>query len=180
MAATALMNPPSPASSHTFDRLNEWFDQLTGDFRTRDEVRNFLMTERANYPDELAALADQLVENALTNAASTRRRQKLSTTRNAIVRQSVTDAALAISAGEPHGLFDEHHVISDDGIVRAVRDMTGKDHTYVGARYTERSKRNGVLAKFHEAMAFRIGYHRTEEVLTQDQYEDLFAQITTK
>lgn len=169
----------------TFARLRAWFEDLDGaDYVTRDEVKRFIKAEQANAEaaDDLAKLADTLVFQALMQAANGHRGSQRHTARaaaeRAATRQSVVTAAENLAAGRPSGLLHVSHKVSDDGTQREAAQMDGSDHHYVAARYDDRSKRNGMFAAFHRAVAKKCGHRRTDEVFTAEQYESLYSSIT--
>lgn len=169
----------------TFARLKAWFEDLDGvDYVTRDEVEKFIKAEQADHEaaGDLAKLADTLVFQALMQTANGHRGRARHTARSAAeriaTRQAVVDAAENLAAGRPSGLFNVRHKVSDDGTEREAAQMDGSDHFYVAARYEDRSKRNGLFAAFHRAVAKKCGHQRTDEVFTSEQYESLYASIT--
>lgn len=166
-----------------YDRLVAWFGDLKGDYITRDEVRRFIADEKADpiRAAELGAFADVLVYNALMQRAVSERSREKHRTRRSVEAQStrrrLVDAAERISAGQQSGLLSLRYKVDDKGTIRTGAEMNGADHTYVARHYADNSRRSGLFAAFHKAVARKCGRRRTDEVFTAEQYEAMYRSI---
>lgn len=166
-----------------YARLDEWFDSLSGDYVTTDEVRRFIAHQQADpeLAKELAAFANVLIYNALACKAAKRRTMLRWSERREQERQAIrpriVTAAENVAAGRPSGLFEQRFKVDDKGTMRAACEMNGADHLVVAGQYVHHSKRNGLFAAFHKAVAKKCGAKRTDEVFTADQYEAMYRSI---
>ena len=76
------------------------------------------------------------------------------------------------------GMLSVDYVIDDSQTRKRAGDMTGPDHRYVANSYTATGNRALLLAEFHVAVARKVGKRRTSDVLSLDQYENLYRSIT--
>lgn len=162
-----------------YKRLLDWFEGKS-DYITKDEVVAFIAAEKKN-PDharELAAFADVLVYNALMQKAVCHRSSQRANSRRVVERQTTRQrlvvAAGNIAEGKSSGLFDQQFKVNDKGQIRRVAEMDGPAHKYVANSYGHLSRRNGMFAEFHQAVAKKCGLRRTDEVYTAEQYEAMY------
>ena len=91
-------------------------------------------------------------------------------------RGAFGDAAERYVAGEGSA-FDEYFVVGDERYRRRVGDMTGADWRDVAKRYSERKRVNGLMEQFALAVARKVGKQRTQDVLSEEQYENLYLKF---
>lgn len=68
-------------------------------------------------------------------------------------------------------------VIDTRNTRKRISEMTGDDHLFVARRHERRSRSEAVLAAFHEAVAERVGTRRTGDVLSQQEYDDMYQRL---
>lgn len=79
------------------------------------------------------------------------------------------------------GMFSEIHTVDEDQTRKRAADMTGPEHLYVAENTYQRSANTALmLAAFHRAVAKKVGKRRTEDVFSEQQYEDLYISIVRK
>ena len=79
------------------------------------------------------------------------------------------------------GMFSEAHVIDEDGTRKRAAEMTGPEHLFVAENtYQKSANRALMLAAFHQAVAKKVGKRRTADVLTEEQYEQMYLSIVRK
>lgn len=71
-------------------------------------------------------------------------------------------------------LYATMHVVNPSQERKRAADMNGNDHRYVAQQYSRNAQELGLLGLFHETVAAKVGDHRTEDVLTAEQYEALY------
>jgi len=126
--------------------------------------------------DDPALLYGWLRANAvqfLSNIIGERLRSERSRYRNAGRRKF----GQAAEAGDLSSYFDQRYVVNDGNEWKKLADMTGPDHRFVASQYVRSSKTDALLAKFHEAVARKVGNRRTEEVYSAEQLYKLEQSI---
>lgn len=74
--------------------------------------------------------------------------------------------------------FAVPYVVDDVRNRKRVADMTGADHKFVASRYEASARQDQMLAAFHLAVSKKVGSKRTADVLSVEQYEDMYRSIT--
>jgi hypothetical protein len=75
------------------------------------------------------------------------------------------------------GSFAVSYTVSPANTRRKVADMTGADHEFVAAGCEKDAKSAALLAEFHRQVARKIGSRRTCDVLSEEQYDQLYRSI---
>jgi hypothetical protein len=126
--------------------------------------------------DDPALLHGWLRANAvqfLTDVIGQRLRSERGRYRNTS-RRAFGDAA---EVGDLSNYFEQRFVIDDGNSWKKLGDMTGVDHKYVASQYERSAKTDALLAKFHVAVARKVGAKRTDEVFTAEQLYKLEQSI---
>lgn len=79
-----------------------------------------------------------------------------------------------------HRLIDDWHAVTVDHVRKRAGDMTGADHKFVAATYTDTGNNAMMLAAFHRAVAKKVGNRKTCDVLNADRYEEMYRSITNR
>lgn len=90
-------------------------------------------------------------------------------------RKAFGDAA---DSGTLADYFEQRFVVNEKNTWRRLGDMTGADHRYVAGQHECTAKRAALLAKFHLAVARKVGTRRTEEVFSAEKLAKLEQSIT--
>lgn len=149
----------------------------SGDFVPAVVASKLAAELREKDPAALTLWLDEHAERFLTDEIS----RRLSSTRATAARQA--KARAFADAGDDVELvaqFAVVHVVADDFTRRRVGDMTGDDHRYVASAYGASGRYDLMCEAFHLAVARKVGKKRTADVLTEDQYSEMFASIAGK
>jgi hypothetical protein len=127
---------------------------------------------------------------ALTRAVGNRVRNLRSQARQQVERRSrmsrhgsaaarFGQAVRDFEAGQVTALsaYTALHVVNSRHDRARACDMTGPDHQFVAGKYEGTAVESFLLSAFHSAVADRVGDSITSNVLTQDEYEDLYRSI---
>lgn len=157
--------------------LHEWRKTLDqGEFIPVMVATEFVEFMRREAPEELQDwLSDHAVRFVSDELSSILRRERQTVIRRAAARSF----ALAAASGDRDrlGAFTMVYTIDDSNTRRTVKNMTGRDHLYVADAYTINGNRVLLLAEFHRAIARRVGDRRTEDVMSEQEYERLLGSI---
>jgi hypothetical protein len=82
-----------------------------------------------------------------------------------------------VDGDPPNQLFKTHYVVDQQGTRRPLGGMTGPDHLFVSGRYGRAAFTNQMLAKFHQAVAERVGERTTGEVMDEQTYWKLYRSV---
>lgn len=88
------------------------------------------------------------------------------------------DAELSGDPSRLLGLFRVNHVVDAQDTRKRAADMTGEEHLFVAEDYQRSANTARMLAAFHRAVAKKVGRKRTSDVLTEEQYEQMYLSIT--
>lgn len=127
---------------------------------------------RATDPELLAGWLDELAESCMVSEI--RHYEQAQRKRNRHNSSIFSEAASRFEDGDASALDRftvDKFVVNDSNTWKSLGEMTGSDHRYVADRYRDRSKSNGLLAKFHEAVAQKIGNRTTTEVFSVSTYK---------
>jgi hypothetical protein len=160
------------ASARVKQVLNEHVPD-TGEFSLDKVVLEVIAWLELNEPTTLAEWKNDLAQEHLRDTL----RGVLRSRRVAARTAYMDDPTRAIK--KAGALFERTVMTVDEhGHRLRVGEMTGADHTYVARQYRHSSEREAMLATFHEAVAKRVGSKRTEDVLTEEQYQELYRSLT--
>lgn len=126
---------------------------------------------RSECPDELAAWLDSHAEHLVVDRLRyvNRRTRKVSSESTEVTPRRGRFAAAVKTPDQARGWLASFQV-SAAGAFRSIRDMTGADHQFLANTYKAEAKRPQMLAKFHEALAKKVGTKRTHEVMDEETY----------
>lgn len=79
--------------------------------------------------------------------------------------------------GTASGPFTVPYCVDDDNTQRRAGDMTGADWTFVAKCHESTSVTALMLAAFAHAVAKKIGHKRTSDVMTEEQFDQLYRDI---
>lgn len=91
--------------------------------------------------------------------------------------RAFSDAAEAGDA-EAMEVFATFYVVDAENLRRRLGEMTAADHRFVASGYAASSKRDAMLAQFHQAVARKVGKGTTADVMTEATYLGLLDSIT--
>jgi hypothetical protein len=113
----------------------------------------------------------------LTEAIGGRDRHQRALLRRRSGARAFAEAAEA-GDGEALSVFAIRYVVDEENTRRPVGQMVGADHVFVANSYRDSAASAQMLAAFHEQIAKTVGERRTAEVLTEQQYQQLYISIT--
>lgn len=158
------------------DRLCESLNQIVGDFDVAHESERFLNMMQDDHPDELdewvAASTRRFIANAMKSKLGADRRR--SRTQASAKQFSETDIDEIVDS------FSVTYVIGSEKIRRRVGDMNGADHIFVADSYDHDAAPLLMAAAFHRAVAKKAGKRRTADVMTVEQYDELWRSINAQ
>lgn len=124
----------------------------------------------------LDAMLEPLLTSRITHVLGRQRQQSRKVARQAEFR-SAAESAEKGDFGPVRTLFETYCSVNEENLRRRIGDMTGEDHRFVAKAYSSDAKRSGLLAKFHEAVATKVGTKRTSEVFTEEKYAQMLRSI---
>jgi hypothetical protein len=136
---------------------------------------------RNEFPEDHAAYIDSQAQRLYREDITATIRRNRGITSASTEPRSFGSAATAYAANgdpAPLSLFVRWRCrVSDDGTQRTLGDMTGPDHKYVAADYSDRANANAMIAAFHIALAKKVGNKRTADVVDEATVERLYLSI---
>lgn len=155
-------------------RLAQFRADLNGDFIPSLVAHDFVELMKLEHPAEYEEwVQTHAIHFCADELAAMLRRERHHT------RVRARAFRIGAEAGDVSA-FSNVFEISPDHTRRRVGEMRGADHLYVAERYSVTGKRALLLAECHRQVATRIGDQRTDEVLTEKEYLDIFeeAEVT--
>lgn len=139
-------------------------------------------------PDLLDGWLHAMAVQVLRRVIGLRQHQERAAARRGAGARAFAGAAREFSGSDPDdaeaaavrfmGMFRMSHEVDDKRTQKRVFDMTGPEHLFVAEHtYQREANRQHMLAAFHRAVAKKIGKRRTEDVLTEEQYEAMYQSI---
>ena len=153
-----------------------------GDVIASDHAEKLVKRLQQRDPD---LLSGWLMVNAVALLSADIRRTWVNERRT----KARTEMAKAMQRGDSGAMkraaqtvFDtERFVVDNKNTWRILGDMTKKDHTFVAAKYDERSQEAHVRAAFHRALARRLtGNQKTSDVITVADYLEIWHKLVGK
>jgi hypothetical protein len=134
-------------------------------------------TLRRDDPDLLTGWLNARAGSVVTDYLDSIDRSTRARARYGAASRGFSELVTRHQDGDSTGLaaFEARYVVDTEGTRRRVADMTGADHLYVSHRYQVSSRRTAFLARVHQAVAEKVGYRRTEEVFSPEQYAAMFS-----
>jgi len=130
---------------------------------------------RVTDPDLLTGWLDELAESCMVSALRGYERAVRGKNRHGAL--DFSEAASRFETGDTTNRFTERYVVDSLNTWKSLGEMTGSDHRFVADRYRDRAASNGLLAKFHEAVAKKVGSQKTSEVFSVATYTELEGSI---
>lgn len=168
--------------------MSRWITSEWDEHMARNDIDNFVLGVeaekliaylRAKKPAELRMWLD---EHAATFVADCWRGRERSRRLKAQQRQGARDfaeCAARFVAGDDEALSPFKSMSYPiEGRWKRLGAMRGQDHLYVAEDYLCKGKKQVMLAKFHQAVAERIGERTTEEVFTEEKYLEMYRSLT--
>ena len=141
-----------------------------GDYIVSETAEKIAAAADNDIPLVLADVRQRLVVKVIADhlrlVQAARRAQGHRLARRADFEEKVAES-VALGDTSP---FTVDMCVDDKLTRRRVGDMTGADHLFVADGYAARSKTAALLARFHQAVAKKVGERRTSEVLSEEDY----------
>lgn len=161
----------------------EWDEHMARndieDFVLGVEAEKLVAYLRANKPAELRMWLDEHAATFVADCVRHRGRSRRSKAQQRQGAHDFAEAAARFEAGDDEALNPFKlltHCI--EGRWKRLGAMRGQDHLYVADDYRCKGKKQLLLAKFHQAVAERIGDRTTEEVFTEEKYLEMYRSLT--
>ena len=132
-------------------------------------------------PDLLDGWLHAMAERMLTEVIGLHVRSERAKARSRAGSRAFREASDAAEDGDDSaiGLFAVLHVVDEKNTQKRAADMTGPEHLYVAEETYQRTANEALMmAAFHRAVAKKVGKRKTADVLTEQQYEQMYRSIT--
>ena len=150
-----------------------------GDFIPAEEARRIDEIMQREYPQEhadfLASQSHRLYHEVIHGAYASRRQHARSHSGAKRFSQIVSEGIEGLSVFQTWRCR-----VSDDNVQRALGDMTGADHEFVADNYQRSSERSKMYESLHRAIAKKIGDQRTSEVISEQEFLQIFNEFNPK
>lgn len=169
------------ATDREFSRhLHLWLEGLET-FATPVEASKFMDWMREHEPELLENWLDRHLLDLVKMAMERRLRGDRTRARvrsRARAFQRAAGTLRDTGDATPLGRFRrETFAVDSDHTRKVVARMTGADHLFVAENYGRSGRNLLMLQAFHRAVARRVGDLTTEEVFSEEEYDELYLRI---
>ncbi len=146
-----------------------------GDFKVAEIVGKVLGYLREHDPDLMDRFAELMIAETLNRFYRKRFRDARRRLNRSILESRFRDAIDGVEVAQDW--FKQVYTIDGKQTMRAVGEMTGADHRYLAERYQKSGQRDLLLAAFHRRVADVVGKKRTQDVISEVEYERMFRVV---
>jgi hypothetical protein len=154
--------------------IDEWLPE--SDFVVAIEAEKLRARLEETEPELLDQWLHENVARFLANEIGLRLRSQRSTTQGRAAARAF-DAAAKEAEKRPTAskrIFAVTYAVDKDDTRKSVGEMTGADHLFVAGHREVLGNRLKFEAAFHRAVAKVVGKRKTSEVMTEEQYTELY------